>query len=285
MATKTSNVTARVEPEVKEQAETILSDLGIPVSTAINIFYRQIVLWNGLPFRPSVPAARPKSRSEMNDAEKYPDRVIYGSESYPRAALLSWQGARDNVNVIGDFVWTAWDYIGEVGVGRWEVSAEPRPSQPAWPWLTANCGDFDLLGRKRPQSYYRDVIWGNAAPHIFCLPPELVDKHLARLSWAWLPVQRNYTFPGCEGQDVEVNIYADADEVELLLIDEDKRKDTEERRTVVPSAASLAPKRRSTLRCSALPMSRARWRPSAIKTAPKQAATRWQPQAKPPLCA
>ena len=65
MATKTSNVTARVEPEVKEQAETILSDLGIP----INIFYRQIVLWNGLPFRPSVPAARPKSRSEMNDAE------------------------------------------------------------------------------------------------------------------------------------------------------------------------------------------------------------------------
>ena len=50
MATKTSNVTARVEPEVKEQAETILSDLGIPVSTAINIFYRQIVLWNGLPF-------------------------------------------------------------------------------------------------------------------------------------------------------------------------------------------------------------------------------------------
>ena len=41
------------------------------------------------------------------DAEKYPDRVIYGSESYPRAALLSWQGARDNVNVIGDFVWTA----------------------------------------------------------------------------------------------------------------------------------------------------------------------------------
>ena len=66
MATKTSNVTARVEPEVKEQAETILSDLGIPVSTAINIFYRQIVLWNGLPFRPSVPAARPKSRSEFN---------------------------------------------------------------------------------------------------------------------------------------------------------------------------------------------------------------------------
>lgn len=152
------------------------------------------------------------------DAEKYPDRVIYGSESYPRAALLSWQGASENANVIGDFVWTAWDYIGEVGVGRWEVSEDQRPGNPGWPWLTAACADIDLIGRKRPQSYYRDVLWGNArAPRIFCLPPHLVGKHLARLSWAWLPVERSYTYPGCEGRDVEVNVYADADEVELLV--------------------------------------------------------------------
>ena len=69
MAIKSSNVTARVEPEVKEQAEAILSSFGIPTSTAINMFYRQIVLWNGLPFRPSVPVTRPKSRTEMDDAE------------------------------------------------------------------------------------------------------------------------------------------------------------------------------------------------------------------------
>ena len=49
MAIKSSNVMARVEPEVKEQAEAILANLGIPASTAINMFYRQIVLWNGLP--------------------------------------------------------------------------------------------------------------------------------------------------------------------------------------------------------------------------------------------
>lgn len=55
MAIKSANVTARVEPEIKEKAETILSDLGIPVSTAINIFYRQVVLWNGMPFRPAIP--------------------------------------------------------------------------------------------------------------------------------------------------------------------------------------------------------------------------------------
>lgn len=151
------------------------------------------------------------------DGEKYPNRVIYGSESYPRAALSSWIGARDNNNVIGDFVWTAWDYIGEVGVGRYDISEAQRPSDPAWPWLTAYCSDIDLLGEKRPQSYYRDVIWGVAEkPALFCLPPKLTGKHLARLSWCWLPVERNYTFKGEEGAPIEAYVYADCDEVELI---------------------------------------------------------------------
>ena len=55
MAIKSSNVTARVEPEVKEQAEAILSSLGIPTSTAINMFYRQIVIHRGLPFAVQFP--------------------------------------------------------------------------------------------------------------------------------------------------------------------------------------------------------------------------------------
>lgn len=151
------------------------------------------------------------------DHEKFPDRVIYGSESYPRAALQSWQAAQRNPHVIGDFVWTAWEYIGEVGGGRWEVTDEERPSDAKYPWLLAYQGDMDLLGNKRPQSYYRDFVWKRGGgPRLFCLPPELVGKHIARLSWGWLPVRRSYTFAGCEGWDVEVHIYADADEVELL---------------------------------------------------------------------
>ena len=151
------------------------------------------------------------------DGEKFPDRVIYGSESYPRAALQSWQAVQRSPHVIGDFVWTAWEYIGEVGGGRWEVTDEERPSDAKYPWLLAYQGDMDLLGNKRPQSYYRDFVWKRGSgPKLFCLPPELVGKHIARLSWGWLPVRRSYTFAGCEGQDVEVHIYADADEVELV---------------------------------------------------------------------
>ncbi|NLL05209.1 MAG: type II toxin-antitoxin system RelB/DinJ family antitoxin [Clostridiaceae bacterium] len=69
MAIKSSNVTARVEPKLKEQAETILAKLGIPTSTAINMYYRQIVMWNGLPFRPAVPSNRPIARDEMTGEE------------------------------------------------------------------------------------------------------------------------------------------------------------------------------------------------------------------------
>lgn len=69
MAIKSSNVTARVEPEVKEKAEAILSDLGISASNGINMFYRQIILWNGLPFRPAIPSSAPKSLYEMTEEE------------------------------------------------------------------------------------------------------------------------------------------------------------------------------------------------------------------------
>ena len=50
MATKSANLYARIEPEVKEKAESILSTLGIPASSAINMFYKQIILQRGLPF-------------------------------------------------------------------------------------------------------------------------------------------------------------------------------------------------------------------------------------------
>lgn len=152
-----------------------------------------------------------------HDGKKFPNRVIYGSESYPRAAFDAWQGVLDHDHVIGDFVWTAWDYIGEVGIGRHEISDSQRPGSPAYPWLTAYCSDFDLIGQKRPQSDYRDVLWGvNLGPKLYCLSPELTGKNIARLSWCWLPVEKSYSFPGWENRSIEAYVYADAEEVELL---------------------------------------------------------------------
>ena len=71
MATKTANLHARIEPDVKEQAENILSALGIPASNAINMFYKQIILHKGLPFEVKIPTARPLSVEELTETELY----------------------------------------------------------------------------------------------------------------------------------------------------------------------------------------------------------------------
>ena len=67
MATKTANVLARVEPDVKEQAEAIMAKLGVPASTVINMLYKQIIMTRSIPFTLSVPSA-PIARDEMDTA-------------------------------------------------------------------------------------------------------------------------------------------------------------------------------------------------------------------------
>ena len=69
MATKSANLYARIEPEVKEQAESILSALGIPASNAINMFYKQIILQRGLLFDVKIPSSRPVDMSSLSETE------------------------------------------------------------------------------------------------------------------------------------------------------------------------------------------------------------------------
>ena len=69
MAAKSANLYARIEPEVKEQAESILSALGIPASNAINMFYKQIILQRGLPLDVKIPSSRPVDMSSLSEAE------------------------------------------------------------------------------------------------------------------------------------------------------------------------------------------------------------------------
>lgn len=69
MAAKSANLYARIEPDVKEQAESILMALGVPASNAINMFYKQIILHNGLPFEVKLPSAKPVDMSALSKEE------------------------------------------------------------------------------------------------------------------------------------------------------------------------------------------------------------------------
>ena len=158
------------------------------------------------------------------DAEQFPHRVIVATETHPPAIAEGWAGVLRHPNVIGDFTWTGWDYLGEVGVGRVEYGDEPSTSGMTaftadYPWLTAWCGDIDIIGRRRPQSYYRETVFGlRKDPYIAVLRPQHEGRHLVHVSpWAFADVAASWTWPGYESAPVEIEVYSDADEVELLV--------------------------------------------------------------------
>lgn len=96
MAARTANVSARVEPEVKEKAETILKGMGIPASVAINMFYRQIITDNGLPFQPSKNISAPKILGQMT-REEFDARIAEGLRQVDNGEVSSIEDVRKRV--------------------------------------------------------------------------------------------------------------------------------------------------------------------------------------------
>ena len=151
------------------------------------------------------------------DHALYPERVISGTESFPLEAYDNWLAVEKYPYVIGDFVWTAWDYIGESGIGHSTFEGEARGLRP-FPWHIAYCGDLDLCGRKRPQSHYRDFFWNERKePYIAVQHPMHNGKEEKVSPWGWPDVLESWSFPGYEGKKVKVVVYAAGEQVVLSV--------------------------------------------------------------------
>lgn len=152
------------------------------------------------------------------DHQQFPDRVIIGTETLPKESFENWNYAEKHSYVIGDFVWTAMDYLGEASVGNafYDTKEKKRPIM-GWPWYNAWCGDIDLIGQKKPQSYYRDVVWRNRsiAMAVHEPIPEGMVENLSR--WGWPQEWQSWTWPGSEGKSLQVRVFSRAPMVRLLL--------------------------------------------------------------------
>ena len=97
------------------------------------------------------------------DRELFPHRIIVGSETFASRIGTLWPIVLAHPNVIGDFTWTGWDYLGEVGIGATAYAEDPDAVaglEREYPYLTAWCGDHDITGWRLPVSYYREVVFG-----------------------------------------------------------------------------------------------------------------------------
>jgi beta-galactosidase len=159
------------------------------------------------------------SRYEF-DRQHFPKRVICGTETWPHRAYATWTDTARLPNVIGDFVWTALDYLGESGIGKvtYDAPAGMFSFLAQWPYHLANCGDIDICGFKRPQSYFRDILWGlRKVPYIGVLDPQYYGRKISYNPWGWEPVNDTWTFPGREGKLTQVSVYSADEEVELIV--------------------------------------------------------------------
>ena len=156
-------------------------------------------------------------RYEM-DRELFPGRVVVGSETYPPRIAHNWRLVLDNPHVIGDFTWTGWDYLGEVGIGRVQYADVPPAFEAPYPWISASVGDLDLTGHRRPISYYREIVFGlRTEPYLAVLRPENHGRPVLPGMWAWSDSVSSWSWDVEPGTPVGVEVYSDGDEVELVL--------------------------------------------------------------------
>jgi beta-galactosidase len=145
------------------------------------------------------------------DHQKFPNRIIVGTESYPRDIAEIWRTVQRDPYVLGDFDWTCMDYIGEAGVGSAHLDNDRSV------FFDSACGDLDLCGFKKAPSFYRDVVWGLSELEVFVHRPIPEGRRETVAGWGWPDELASWSWPGAEGKTLQVNVYSQCDTVRLEL--------------------------------------------------------------------
>jgi beta-galactosidase len=144
------------------------------------------------------------------DFARRPNRVIYSSESYLTDAFAYWKLSQEHPHIVGDFVWSAIDYLGEAGIGR--VFPPDEEARAHWvgehyPWHGAYCGDIDLIGWRKPISHYRNIVWdAGERLHAAVLAPTPDGRPWNLSQWAIAPSLPTWTWPVEEGRPLTLEV-------------------------------------------------------------------------------
>ena len=148
------------------------------------------------------------------DLRKYPNRLILGSETFCKDAYSFWEIARDNPRIIGDFVWTGMDYLGECGLGSSEYADYKMDDVTQ---MTGGNGRVDLSGKPRVEASYTRVALEQAVGPFIAVDPVYEQEKLSFTGWNLSKALESWSYRGCDGKPARIEVYARAAEVELFI--------------------------------------------------------------------
>lgn len=153
-----------------------------------------------------------------HDLKKYPQRLILGSETFCNDAYKFHELAKQEPRLVGDFVWAGMDYLGEVMVGSWEYAdyAETFDGGPGW--VSAGSGRIDLTGKPLGEALYtRVALEADNGPYIAVCPVNHTGDRHSPSAWKMTNAMPSWSWTGCEERKANVEVYARAARVELVL--------------------------------------------------------------------
>ena len=151
--------------------------------------------------------------------ELHPAKTVLGTETYPADIENLWKLVETYPHVIGDFTWTGYDYIGEAGVGIFHYDGNANFTS-IYPERLGYIGDIDLIGNRRPISYFREIVYGlTDKPYIVVERLEHAGQTAGKTAWMFKDNISSWTWKGFEGTTANVDVYSSGDEVELFLND------------------------------------------------------------------
>ena len=142
------------------------------------------------------------------DAHLHPDRIVVGSETFPHELADNWRKVRRIPSLIGDFMWAAWDYLGEAGAGSWAYTPEEAGVSKPWPWLIAGSGALDILGNPNAAAALARAVWlPERGPEIHVRPVNRMSGRTYKATWRGTDAIPSWSWRGCDGITTQVEVY------------------------------------------------------------------------------
>ncbi len=164
--------------------------------------------------------------------QKFPDRIMFASEFMPPLSLENWNMVEKLPYVIGNFSWTAMDYLGEAGVGIPRLIPDVKKDSKAgpdfmaimqffspdsWPMFNDFQGDIDLIGNPKTPYYYQHVVWRESKIELLVHQPVPSGKKELASLWGFPDELKSWNWTGHEGEKFLVHVYSRSPLVKLEL--------------------------------------------------------------------